>query len=159
MLSTWLKTLDYVRLVRGYGKVSESSFVARQGGRQSDMFRIVCCCDGAASQSSSSSPPPSPNVSLQDYHKAFLTCPLFQIELHLLSMVQRGMGSSTTTSAAHLDAVARGDEKCVGPWTIHAQEGDCAMQFGSDTPVGTSVTRVMQCRVQGKHENGLGLTQ
>lgn len=136
--STWLKTLYFLRFVRGYGygKVSESSFVFRQGGNQSDMFRIVWGSDLKS------------KVSLQDYHKAFLTSPLFKIELFLLSIVQ-GASTRATTRTAHLEAVARGDEKSVGPWTLHAVEGDPAYEFDTKTPSGTCRSRIMRCRVHG----------
>jgi hypothetical protein len=133
MITTWLKTLQYARQVRGYQKVPETSFVARQGGDQSDMYRISWNGDS--------------KISLQDFHAAFLTSPLFQIELFLMSMVSRG----NTMHRNHLDAVARGEETSFGPWTMAASEGDDSVRMGrssSDTHI--SATKIMQCQVHGE---------
>lgn len=136
MLSTWLKTLECLRSVRGYRKVSPSSFVASQGGQASDMFRLSWKHDETA-------------LALKDYHAAFLTSPLFQVELWLLSAVQRSAAWRTTTSPDHVEAVVQGQEKSVGPWTLHAVDGDSDAQFSPTSPP-ASATRIMQCRIHGR---------
>ena len=140
MLSTWLQTLNCLRFVRGYwyGKIPSSSFVARQGGYESDMFRFEWKGDDTEP------------ISLQDYHAAFLTSPLFQIELFLLSAVQ-GSSREKMTNASYLAAVAQGKEKSVGPWTTHATDGECDAEFSSSSSAGKSVTRIMQCHIHGAY--------
>ena len=136
MLSTWLKTLEYVRLVRGYPHVSPTSFVAAQGGHQSDMFRLKWAEENSAA------------ISLPDFHLAFLMSPLFRIELFLLSTLQSSTWKETTR-LSHLKAVAKGQQASVGPWTTIMNDGDTNATFSSTSPTGVAVTRIMQCRVQG----------
>jgi hypothetical protein len=139
MLSTWWKTLHYARLVRGYDRASASTLIARQGGVQSDMFRLALPKDHKE------------DVSLADYHAAFLTSPLFQIELWILSTVQGGgSGGKETFQRSHLQAVAQGDQGSVGPWRHHAVEGDVQAKISPLTTLPeTAVTRIMRCHVRG----------
>ena len=142
MLSTWLKTLKCLAMVRGHRRVSPSSFVAQQGGLTSDMFRITW--------------KDKEPISMQDYHQAFLTCPVFQLELFILSTLQKSAWYQTTR-VSHLKAVAQGNETCMGPWSVHATEGDCRTIFSASsdsTPVDPSsltlsVTRIMQAKLRG----------
>jgi hypothetical protein len=133
MLSTWWKTLQYARWVRGYDRASASTLIARVGGAQSDMFRLTL-------------PKDHTNVSLADFHAAFLTSPLFQMELWILSTAQ---GGGDTFQRSHLEAVAQGDKGSVGPWRHHTMEGDVQAKLSSQLP-GTAVTRIMRAHVRGK---------
>ena len=134
-----------------------SSFVARQGGQDtSDMFRLTW---GTTTHKDKEEP-----ISLQDYHEAFLTSPVFQMELFLLSSLPFPNNTknktdwvSTMRQRSHLKAVAQGKETTMGPWTVRATEGDCRTLFstttldtdGSSVASMTAATRIMQAHMGG----------
>lgn len=110
-LDNLVLTLKYSLFdVHGYHTVDPSSFVARSGCVPSDMFRIRVT--------------EIPNVSLAQFQASFLLCPLFQLELWLLSNVARICDPVTTTNKEHLLAVANGHQKSFGPWTATVSDGN-----------------------------------
>ena len=64
-----------------------------------------------------------PGVTLSEYHEAFLTCPLFSIELAALRLL--GLATADSTSPEHLSRVARGQETSFALWTeVQRSTGD-----------------------------------
>jgi hypothetical protein len=91
----------------GYTATSPSSFPHRMGCTNSDMFRIGVSATEVL--------PFVGGVTLADFHAAFLTSPLFKLELWLLSM--SGYANKDTLDNVHLHAVSRGEERSFGPWS------------------------------------------
>jgi hypothetical protein len=136
MLSTLWTTLRYTFAVRGYYATPLSSFPTRIGCKRSDMFRV------SVTESESAD-----GITLQDYHAAFLSSPVFRTELWILSMM--GAAHPAITSDEHLLDVARGEKSSFGPWTAWAVDGsrEKAVTAQSD-PASPCV--VMRCYIFDK---------
>jgi hypothetical protein len=105
--------------VRGHTSITPSSFPHRMGCTNSDMFRIGVSATEVL--------PFVGGITLADFHAAFLTSPLFKLELWLLSM--SGYANKDTVDDAHLHAVAKGEEHNFGPWSAFAIEGNRQFPF------------------------------
>jgi hypothetical protein len=136
MFSTMFKTLKTAFSVRGYQSTPESAFPVRMGSKDSDMFRIAITDDELAS-----------GVSLSDFHAAFLSSPIFQMELWLLSKFTTI--DTATTTREHLHQVATGETSNFGPWTAWAVEGSRNGQVTSRSDP-TSRCQIMRCYIKDK---------
>lgn len=102
--------------VSGYYTVPSTSYISRVGCVPSDMFRIKIYdteCKGRGG-----------DITLAEFHEAFLLCPLFQLELLLLRSLSHTIAQSQTTSIEHLKRVAHGKQNSFGPWTYYSSEGN-----------------------------------
>jgi hypothetical protein len=135
MLSTLWTTLRYTFAVRGYYATPVSSFPTRMGCKSSDMFRV------SVTESESAD-----GITLQEFHAAFLSSPVFRTELRMLSMM--GAADPELTSKSHID-VASGEKSTFGPWTSWAVDGsrEKAVTAQSDP---ASACVVMRCYISGK---------
>jgi hypothetical protein len=106
------------------------------GSKHSDMFRIEITNEELAS-----------GVSLSDFHAAFLTSPIFQTELWMMSKCTTF--DTATTTREHLNQVATGDMSTFGPWTAWAVEGSRNGQVTSRSDP-TSRCQIMRCYIKGK---------
>jgi hypothetical protein len=136
MFWTMFKTLKTASRVRGFKSAPESAFPVRMGSKESDMFRIAITDDELAS-----------GVSLSDFHAAFLSSPIFQTELWLLSKFTTI--DTATTTREHLNQVATGDMSTFGLWTAWAVEGSRNGQVTSRSDP-TSRCQIMRCYIRGK---------
>lgn len=136
MFSTMFKTLKTAFSIRGYQSAPNSAFPVRMGSKDSDMFRIAITDDELAS-----------GVSLSDFHAAFLSSPIFQMELWLLSKFTTI--DTATTTREHLHQVATGEMSTFGPWTAWAVEGSRNGQVTSRSDP-TSRCQIMRCYIKGK---------
>jgi hypothetical protein len=135
-MTTIIKAISALSSVRGYYRVASSAFPIRMGATNSDMFRIDFVDEDNTL-----------GVSLQDFHLAFLTSPLFQFELWILSFAT--VSDPATTTTEHLAAVTSGDKSSFGPWTAWAVEGKrSAPLTASSEPA--SACQIMRCYIQGK---------
>jgi hypothetical protein len=137
MLWTMFKTLKTAFSVRGYKSTPESAFPIRMGSKESDMFRIAITDDELAS-----------GVSLSDFHAAFLSSPVFQTELWLLSKFNI-IDDTATITREHLNQVATGEMSTFGLWTAWAVEGSRNGQVTSRSDP-TSRCQIMRCYIKGK---------
>jgi hypothetical protein len=136
MFSTIFKTLKTVFMVRGFKSTLESAFPVRMGSKDSDMFRIAITDDELVS-----------GVSLSDFHAAFLSSPIFQMELWLLSKITTI--DTATTTREHLHQVATGEMSTFGLWTAWAVEGNRNGQVTRRSDP-TSRCQIMRCYIKGK---------
>jgi hypothetical protein len=136
-LSTLWTTLRYTFAVRGYYETPSSSFPTRMGCKRSDMFRL------SVTESESADSP----ITLQEFHAAFLSSPVFRTELWMHSMI--GVGNSETTSDAHAKDVASGEKSSFGPWTSWARDGSHEKKLTPQSDP-TSACVVMRCYISGK---------
>lgn len=137
MFSTLWTTLRYTFAVRGYYATPVSSFPTRMGCKKSDMFRL------SVAESESADGP----ITLQEFHAAFLSSPVFRNELWMLSKM--GVADPRMTSVGLANDVASGEKCSFGPWTAWAVDGsrEKAVTAQSD-PVSACV--VMRCYISGK---------
>lgn len=135
MFTMILQTLRYAfKDVRGYASAPSNSFVRRMGASDSDMFRIAV------------SELPG-GVSLQDFHYSFLSSPLFQLELWMLTYISTVDPAITTSQ--HLRFVASGDKSSFGPWTAWGVEGKRKERITSSSDP-ASACQIMRCYISGK---------
>jgi hypothetical protein len=127
--------------VRGYTSATPSSFPHRMGCTNSDMFRVGVSATEVL--------PFVGGIAMADFHAAFLTSPLFKLELWLLSM--SGHANKETVDDAHLHAVARGEERSFGPWSTFGTEGNRQLPFLFPSSV-TSGAETMNERASARKE-------
>jgi hypothetical protein len=111
------------------------------GCTNSDMFRIGVSATEVL--------PFVGGITLADFHAAFLTSPLFKLELCLLSM--SGYANKDTIDNVHLHAVARGEERSFGPWSTFGIEGNRQLPFLFPSSV-TSDGETMNERASARKE-------
>ena len=119
-------TLKYLFQVEGYTTIPTQSFPYRMGCHNSDLFRI-----GIHPNDPHHKEYFSDGISLSEYHAAFLSSPIFQMELWLLTKVSGGNVDPVTTTIPHLRGVATGDHSSFGPWTTWAVNGSRLQPIGS----------------------------
>ena len=143
MSLVWFRVIEYTLSVRGYMTAPSSSFVMRRKSEgksqafESDMFRIDVTQKELAH-----------GVTLQDFQAAFLTSPLFRLELWILRMA--GAADAETTTPSHLENVAQGNERGFGPWIALANEMKRDVLI-SEKSSGTSACRIMRAYFQGTY--------
>jgi hypothetical protein len=120
-----LRTLCYSLDVQGFSAIPTKAFPIRGGFAlreapssyyPADMFRLSLTRAELQDQFEE-------GVSLEEFHFAFLTSPLFALELWLLSDVF-GIVDRTTTSSLHLREVASGEKKQFAQWSTVGREGN-----------------------------------
>jgi hypothetical protein len=107
------------------------------GCKKSDMFRVSVTEAESADGT----------VTLQEFHAAFLSSPVFRNELWILSKM--GVADPEMTSTGHVADVASGEKSSFGPWTAWAVDGsrEKAVTAQSDP---ASACVVMRCYISGK---------
>lgn len=131
------RTLVYARQVRGTVKAHSSYLIAAPTTDgtlppASDLFRLKA---------------PDSGVTLQDYLGAFLTSPLFRLELRILKLVAVPRSLHHTLEPAHLEKVASHHADSFVLWKDRLAEGDPAKTIRSseDATNPPAATRIMRC--------------
>lgn len=114
-MASLLNIMRYSISVRGFFRTPDASLIARKTGRKSDMFRLSVHLH----ELTPAIPPTFP-----DYFFAFLTSPLFSIELSILQGL--GMTKKETCEFDHLRKVSIGQEATFGLWRHFDHETDPA---------------------------------
>eukprot|EP00339_Tiarina_fusa_P018807 CAMPEP_0117024460 /NCGR_PEP_ID=MMETSP0472-20121206/18167_1 /TAXON_ID=693140 ORGANISM="Tiarina fusus, Strain LIS" /NCGR_SAMPLE_ID=MMETSP0472 /ASSEMBLY_ACC=CAM_ASM_000603 /LENGTH=203 /DNA_ID=CAMNT_0004730905 /DNA_START=58 /DNA_END=669 /DNA_ORIENTATION=- len=128
-----ISILKHAFQVRGYKKVPATSFPYQMGATNSDMFRVDV----------------DHPTSLAEFHAAFLSSPLFQLEILLLSYVTK-MDPKVRTPEC-IFGVATGEYSTYGPWSAWAVDGVKGQSISAaSTGKNASSCQIMRCHVNGK---------
>jgi hypothetical protein len=86
-------------------------------------------------------------ITLQEFHAAFLSSPVFRNELWMLSKM--GVADLEMTSTGHVADVASGEKSSFGPWTAWAVDGSREMAVTAQSDPASACV-IMRCYIAGK---------